>query len=63
MYNVVLGLEVLGNPAGFIKGLKEGAVGLFYQPFEVLLDQSHACVYHHTKSQKVYVLIFAISIN
>ena len=35
MYRVVLGLEVLGNPVGFVKGLKEGAVGLFYHPIQV----------------------------
>lgn len=35
MYRVVLGLEVLGNPVGFVKGLKEGTVGLFYHPFQV----------------------------
>ena len=35
MYRVVLGLEVLGNPVGFVKGLKEGTVGLFYHPLQV----------------------------
>ena len=35
MYSVVLGLEVLGNPVGFIKGLKDGAIGLFYHPIQV----------------------------
>ena len=45
MYKVILGLEVLGNPVGFVKGLKQGAVGLFYQPFEVLLNEySHECL-------------------
>ena len=35
MYSIVLGLEVLGNPVGFIKGLAGGAIGLFYQPIQV----------------------------
>jgi vacuolar protein sorting-associated protein 13A/C len=34
MYSVVLGLEVLGNPVGFVRGLAEGTVGLFYHPFQ-----------------------------
>ena len=35
MYSIFLGLEVLGNPVGFVKGLKDGAIGLFYQPIQV----------------------------
>ena len=35
MYSVVLGLEVLGNPVGLFKGLKDGTVGLFYHPIQV----------------------------
>ncbi len=35
LYSVVLGLEVLGNPVGFVKGLKDGAIGLFYHPIQV----------------------------
>ena len=38
MYSIVLGLEVLGNPVGFIKGLKDGAIGLFYQPIQVIVN-------------------------
>lgn len=37
MYSIVLGLEVLGNPVGFIKGLKDGTIGLFYQPIQVIV--------------------------
>ena len=40
MYSVVLGLEVLGNPVGFVRGLKTGTVGLFYYPIQVCM-----CVY------------------
>jgi len=29
---------VLGNPVGFIKGLKDGAIGLFYQPIQVIVN-------------------------
>ena len=35
MYSVVFGLEVLGNPVGFLRGLTEGTIGLFYQPIKV----------------------------
>ena len=38
MYSVVLGLEVLGNPVGFVRGLKTGTVGLFYYPIQVDSD-------------------------
>jgi hypothetical protein len=34
MYSVVLGLEVLGNPVGFVRGLTAGTVGLFYHPVQ-----------------------------
>ena len=34
-YSVVLGLDVLGNPAGFIRGLAGGTKGIFYHPLEV----------------------------
>ena len=37
MYRLVLGLEVLGNPVGFLRGLTEGTIGLFYQPIQVRL--------------------------
>ena len=43
MYSVVLGLEVLGNPVGFVRGLKKGTVGLFYHPLQVLCNTS--CVF------------------
>ena len=36
LYKVVFGLEVLGNPVGFLSGLTEGTIGLFYQPIQVL---------------------------
>ncbi|XP_067654011.1 intermembrane lipid transfer protein VPS13A-like isoform X3 [Haliotis asinina] len=32
MYVLVLGLDVLGNPFGLLRGLSEGAVDLFYEP-------------------------------
>ena len=35
LYKVVFGLEVLGNPVGFLSGLTEGTIGLFYQPIQV----------------------------
>uniref|UniRef100_A0A2K6JWW5 Vacuolar protein sorting 13 homolog C n=1 Tax=Rhinopithecus bieti TaxID=61621 RepID=A0A2K6JWW5_RHIBE len=35
MYVLVLGLDVLGNPFGLIRGLSEGVEALFYEPFQV----------------------------
>lgn len=37
MYKILFGLEMLGNPVGFITGLKDGAFGLFYYPIQVNL--------------------------
>ena len=33
-YSVVLGLDVLGNPVGFVRGLAGGAKGILYHPLE-----------------------------
>lgn len=35
MYVLVLGLDVLGNPFGLIRGLSEGVEAFFYEPFQV----------------------------
>ena len=35
-YKILLGLDLLGNPVGFVSGLASGTKGLFYEPFEVL---------------------------
>lgn len=54
MYSIVLGLEVLGNPVGFIKGFKDGAISLFYHPIQVKTNHStsnsmlHTHVHAHT---------------
>jgi vacuolar protein sorting-associated protein 13A/C len=32
---VVLGLDVLGNPFGVIRGVKEGVESFFYEPYKV----------------------------
>ncbi|XP_023187860.1 vacuolar protein sorting-associated protein 13C isoform X6 [Xiphophorus maculatus] len=34
MYVLVLGLDVLGNPFGVIRGLSEGVEAFFYEPFQ-----------------------------
>ncbi|XP_070537095.1 intermembrane lipid transfer protein VPS13A-like isoform X2 [Ptychodera flava] len=33
-YVLVLGLDVLGNPFGFVRGLTEGVTDLFYEPYQ-----------------------------
>ena len=35
LHTLVLGLDVLGNPVSVVKGLVEGTVDLFYEPFKV----------------------------
>ena len=35
MYVLVLGLDVLGNPFGLIRGFAEGIEDLFYEPYQV----------------------------
>lgn len=35
MYVLVLGLDVLGNPFGLLRGLSEGIEDLFYEPYQV----------------------------
>lgn len=37
MYVLVLGLDVLGNPFGLLRGLSEGIEDLFYEPYQVKL--------------------------
>ena len=32
---LVLGLDVLGNPLGIIRGIAEGVESLFYEPYKV----------------------------
>lgn len=34
LYVLVLGLDVLGNPFGVIRGLAEGFEDLFYEPYQ-----------------------------
>uniref|UniRef100_A0A8C1Q6U8 Vacuolar protein sorting 13 homolog A n=1 Tax=Cyprinus carpio TaxID=7962 RepID=A0A8C1Q6U8_CYPCA len=37
MYVLVLGLDVLGNPFGLIRGLSEGVEAFFYEPYQALV--------------------------
>ncbi|ESO95114.1 hypothetical protein LOTGIDRAFT_160876 [Lottia gigantea] len=38
MYVLVLGLDVLGNPFGLLRGLSEGVGDLFYEPYQGLIQ-------------------------
>lgn len=38
MYVLVLGLDVLGNPFGLIRGLSEGVEAFFYEPYQVMIS-------------------------
>lgn len=44
MYVLVLGLDVLGNPFGLIRGLSEGVEAFFYEPFQVT-KHTHTVIY------------------
>lgn len=46
MYVLVLGLDVLGNPFGLIRGLSEGVEAFFYEPFQV--TRTHTLTLSHT---------------
>lgn len=35
MYVLVLGLDVIGNPFGVIRGIAKGVEDLFYEPVQV----------------------------
>ncbi|NWH44984.1 VP13A protein, partial [Fregata magnificens] len=41
MYVLILGLDVLGNPFGFIRGLSEGVEAFFYEPYQVSIFKLH----------------------
>lgn len=38
MYVLVLGLDVLGNPFGLIRGLSQGVEAFFYEPYQVGME-------------------------
>jgi vacuolar protein sorting-associated protein 13A/C len=38
MYVLVLGLDVLGNPFGVIRGLAEGIEDFFYEPYQGIVQ-------------------------
>lgn len=46
MYVLVLGLDVLGNPFGLIRGLSEGMEAFFYEPFQVWLSVHFSILTH-----------------
>ena len=35
LYVLVLGLDVIGNPFGFVRGVGTGVKDLFYEPYQV----------------------------
>jgi vacuolar protein sorting-associated protein 13A/C len=35
LHVVVLGLDVLGNPFGVLRGVKQGVQAFFYEPYQV----------------------------
>lgn len=49
MYVLVLGLDVLGNPFGLIRGLSEGVEAFFYEPFQVMRTDTLTLSLTHTR--------------
>ena len=43
LYVLVLGLDVLGNPFGLLRGMAEGVEDLFYEPYQVCNNQCNKC--------------------
>lgn len=57
MYVLVLGLDVLGNPFGFIRDLSEGVEAFFYEPYQVcLLSIKGLVVFVNACYEKLYPL-------
>lgn len=54
MYVLVLGLDVLGNPFGLIRGLSEGVEAFFYEPFQV--QKKHFLILDFTEGLTTMVL-------
>ncbi len=42
---LILGLDVLGNPLGIIRGIAEGVESLFYEPYKVSFINSRFIYY------------------
>ena len=38
LYVLVLGLDVIGNPFGFVRGVSTGVKDFFYEPYQVSWD-------------------------
>lgn len=58
MYVLVLGLDVLGNPFGLIRGLSEGVEAFFYEPFQV--QQKHFHILDFTEGRTAMVLFLVL---
>lgn len=58
MYVLVLGLDVLGNPFGLIRGLSEGVEAFFYEPFQV--QQKHFLILVFTEGLTAMVLLLLL---
>lgn len=54
LYVLVLGLDVLGNPFGLLRGMAEGMEDLFYEPYQVssFSKKSFCCLKLNTYSRK-----------
>lgn len=54
MYVLILGLDVLGNPFGFIRGLSEGVEAFFYEPYQVTISSGFLWNVAKTARYKFY---------
>ena len=58
MYVLVLGLDVLGNPFGLLRGLSEGAVDLFYEPYQVCTVNKFKTYFNNMHFQCTFVTLW-----
>lgn len=62
MYVLVLGLDVLGNPFGLIRGLSEGVEAFFYEPYQVKMQLiSEDILTHHISRQCMNLCLFLLN--
>jgi len=43
IYSLIFGLDMLGNPVSVVKGVADGAIDLFYEPYQVYVILLSVC--------------------
>ena len=47
IYLLSFGLDMLGNPVSVVKGVADGAIDLFYEPYQVYVLLLSVCEHTH----------------